>query len=1069
MLMSTLLAIPGSLSLTEDKIMAKEVAMVQASSVQQENIGTTNLKAWKNESQNTVHEKFYPYIHIATGAAIGLTSGSTTDSVTVSVVESENIARNNYSTYASTVKSYLQPLENGNVQRVELVDDQVIVEEYGPEYKIVTQRKIKLELPFFGGYFCGKDYQFLVFGQSNMEESDEQEIMRVVQYDKAWNRLGDVSVKGANTTTPFDAGSLRMAEDNKKLFIHTCHEMYRSDDGKIHQANMTYVIKEDNMKLEQEWNEVMNVSYGYVSHSFNQFLVVEDGKLYRMDHGDAYPRGIVITKSEQDSITNCGYESVWDIQGATGANKTGVSVGGFEKVGDYLVVAGNSTTQETEEQWKQAKNRNIFLTYTDVNSIKISNKNWYWDTEEEDTEGEKTKRVWLTDYTESDGITVSTPHLVKASNQLFYVMWEEKNNTTGAIAVKIIGVDSNGNKVTEMASIYGRLSDCKPFYNKDGTIQWYTSRKEKKAQSYYERDEEGNWNRKERPAENAEVDIYKVDTAKLEEYSFAEPVDLSRVEMSIDCNEFTYQNEEPCEPEVSAGYQGFGLELDKDFSVSYTNNIRPGTGTVRIEGKGYFSGRKTFEFKINPIDISRYRYVVTPAAIVYDGAYHVPETSIYNGEKMVTIIGDEQKLYACKAGVYTVTFSAISDYGYTGTLTTNYEILPKEIENFNVILSQEEYVYKGNEIIPYITVKDGNKTIYDNTDYTVEYKNNVEAGAATAIITGKGNYKGVKKVTFKILPVNLSNLKKYTFLEKNTYISDGKEKKPRVTIKNKERELVEGTDYILTYGNNVEPGVAIVTASGIGNYTGEIIKNYTIQKPIPTPVPSKKPTSTPVNTIKPTTKPLETSGAINTKVPASQKPGQAGEQDNPGSETNATILPGQTKNPEIGNKYKDKETKAWYQITKALSGKYEAAYLKPESKNATSVKIATTIKVKGKTVKVTSIAKNACSGCKKVTKITIGTNVATIGSKAFYQCSKLKGITIPGKVTKIDTKAFAKNNKLSSITIKATKLTAKSFGSSVFSEISKKAKIVVPKSKKKSYEKLLRKTGMKKTVKIVGK
>ena len=115
------------------------------------------------------------------------------------------------------------------------------------------------------------------------------------------------------------------------------------------------------------------------------------------------------------------------------------------------------------------------------------------------------------------------------------------------------------------------------------------------------------------------------------------------------------------------------------------------------------------------------------------------------------------------------------------------------------------------------------------------------------------------------------------------------------------------------------------------------------------------------------------------------------------------------------------------------------------------------------------MAKNACSGCKKATKVTIGANVTKIGSKAFYQCSKLKSITIPKKVTKIDTKAFAKNSKLISITIKATKLTEKSFGSSIFAEIHRNAKIIVPKTKKKSYEKILRKNGIKKTVKIVEK
>ena len=40
--------------------------------------------------------------------------------------------------------------------------------------------------------------------QSNAAESDSAEVIRVVKYDKDWNRLGAASLKGANTTIPFD-------------------------------------------------------------------------------------------------------------------------------------------------------------------------------------------------------------------------------------------------------------------------------------------------------------------------------------------------------------------------------------------------------------------------------------------------------------------------------------------------------------------------------------------------------------------------------------------------------------------------------------------------------------------------------------------------------------------------------------------------------------------------------------------------------------------------------------------------------------------------------------------------
>ena len=87
-----------------------------------------------------------------------------------------------------------------------------------------------------------------------------------------------------------------MVESNGILYVHTCHTMYTSDDGYNHQANMTFSVKESDMTLYDIYSEVMNVSYGYVSHSFNQFITVRDGYVYRADHGDAGPRGMAVTR-----------------------------------------------------------------------------------------------------------------------------------------------------------------------------------------------------------------------------------------------------------------------------------------------------------------------------------------------------------------------------------------------------------------------------------------------------------------------------------------------------------------------------------------------------------------------------------------------------------------------------------------------------------------------------------------------------------------------------------------------------------------------------------------------------
>lgn|GEM_PF-553219 len=61
-------------------------------------------------------------------------------------------------------------------------------------------------------------------------------------------------------------------------------------------------------------------------------------------------------------------------------------------------------------------------------------------------------------------------------------------------------------------------------------------------------------------------------------------------------------------------------------------------------------------------------------------------------------------------------------------------------------------------------------------------------------------------------------------LSRTSFYYDGNEKKPAVTIIG----LEENTDYVLSYINNVNPGTAAIAISGIGNYTGVVIKYFEI-------------------------------------------------------------------------------------------------------------------------------------------------------------------------------------------------------------------------------------------------
>ena len=58
--------------------------------------------------------------------------------------------------------------------------------------------------------------------------------------------------------------------------------------------------------------------------------------------------------------------------------------------------------------------------------------------------------------------------------------------------------------------------------------------------------------------------------------------------------------------------------------------------------------------------------------------------------------------------------------------------------------------YTGSLIVPELTVKDGEIALSKDTDYTVKYQNNLNAGTATVTLTGKGNYSGSVNKDFTI-------------------------------------------------------------------------------------------------------------------------------------------------------------------------------------------------------------------------------------------------------------------------------------------------------------------------------
>ena len=371
----------------------------------------------------------------------------------------DNVSANNYTVWSSVMNSYLAENADGTLTRVEYTGREILLETYAKDAgKLLGSASLPAELDLFGGFYAGEKYNYIVFGNKNPSDSDDMEVMRAVKYSKSWERLSALSWKGCNTYIPFEAGSLRMTEENGKLYIHTCHEMYLSSDGNHHQANMTFVVNEESMSEEQSYYDVMNIAQaGYVSHSFNQFVRTDGKMVYRVDHGDASPRGISITACKVGGdITKVRYTIPISLSRVTGShyNKTGASVGGFELSADNCLIVGNSV--DFGRDCSDSDVRNVFVSVTgknfDGNSLK-----------------------WLTDYTKGSKITVRTPQLVKISDEQFLMLWEEKNTEDGTVRTAMLALDGAGNTTSEVVRTNCRLSDCQPIHCLDGIVRWYVS------------------------------------------------------------------------------------------------------------------------------------------------------------------------------------------------------------------------------------------------------------------------------------------------------------------------------------------------------------------------------------------------------------------------------------------------------------------------------------------------------------------------------------------------------------------------------------------------------------------
>lgn len=379
-----------------------------------------------------------------------------------------------------TIDCYLVSNNDGTLTRVEYVDSNyILLETFNEQLKLMNQKNIPLELELFGGFFSGSAYNWIVFGQKNETESDAIETFRIVKYTKEWERLESCSLYGANTVVPFDFGSLRMAENEGRLYIRTSHKMYQSKDGLNHQANVTIEVEESPLQIIGKATMVSNSKYGYVSHSFDQFIDVTDGVLTALDLGDAYPRQGILFRyntsflpyGEERSNNLADSVELIPIASANTTldfayNITGVSIGGYEVSDSHYLTAYSSVDQSNyDNQVNSDAVWNIYISSLSRNS-EFSSTNRY-----------------INQITSYPSGQAGTPQLVKLSPNRFLLLWEFDSK------LHYVFLDGSGSMLGNISIENGNLSECKPIVHQEKVI-WYTCSREK-GLTFYQIDMDG--------------------------------------------------------------------------------------------------------------------------------------------------------------------------------------------------------------------------------------------------------------------------------------------------------------------------------------------------------------------------------------------------------------------------------------------------------------------------------------------------------------------------------------------------------------------------------------------------
>lgn len=238
-------------------------------------------------------------------------------------------------------------------------------------------------------------------------------------------------------------------------------------------------------------------------------------------------------------------------------------------------------------------------------------------------------------------------------------------------------------------------------------------------------------------------------------------------------------------------------------------------------------------------------YDLTYTYTSFDGNHNITEDAHARFDAETVFAGQPA------AGLYVITATATGNAKGTGTFVVL--IQQRDIADTEVnIRDASSIVYNGSPQTPDVGISYENNSdktyeLTRDTDYNLTYSNNINAGTAQIIATAMGNnFTGIRVADFKIAPKQIDDPKISAIADPDTYPYTSNVVTPTVMVTDSEtgKTLTQGADYTVA-STAVEPGPAQAIVTGIGNYQGTVLVDFTITSSGPDPVETMELTVTP--------------------------------------------------------------------------------------------------------------------------------------------------------------------------------------------------------------------------------